>query len=98
MEADERDRLKEREELDEIRKKLLEEGHPDPDSEMERVKLIFIFFCVPLLSLMYLLSSRERETPQYNNDENQYSSMSDNTELLYYRSHHSIHLWLNGNR
>jgi len=40
MEADERDRQKEREELEEIRKKLLDDGHPDPEAEMERVKLI----------------------------------------------------------
>ena len=39
MEADERDRLKEREELEEIRKRLMEEGHPDPEAEMERVRL-----------------------------------------------------------
>jgi RNA-binding protein 25 len=37
MEADERDRMKEREELEEIRKRLMEEGHPDPEAEMERV-------------------------------------------------------------
>jgi len=37
METDERDRQKEREELEEIRKKLLEDGHPDPEAEMERV-------------------------------------------------------------
>ena len=37
MEVDERDRQKEREELEEIRKKLLDDGHPDPEAEMERV-------------------------------------------------------------
>ena len=37
METDERDRQKEREELEDIRKKLLEDGHPDPEAEMERV-------------------------------------------------------------
>ena len=37
LEADERDRQREREELEDIRKKLMEEGHPDPDSEMLRV-------------------------------------------------------------
>jgi len=40
MEADERDRQKEREELEDIRKKLLEDGHPDPEAEMERVTCI----------------------------------------------------------
>jgi len=42
MEADERDRQKEREELEEIRKKLLEDGHPDPEAEMERVIWFFL--------------------------------------------------------
>jgi len=37
MEADERDRQRERDELEEIRKKLVEEGHPDLESEMARV-------------------------------------------------------------
>lgn len=40
MEADERDRQREREELEEIRKKLMDEGHPDPESEMARVRLL----------------------------------------------------------
>lgn len=35
-EADARDRHKEKEELEELRKKLVEEGHPDPDSEINR--------------------------------------------------------------
>lgn len=38
MEADERDRQRERDELEEIRKKLMDEGHPDPEMEMSRVK------------------------------------------------------------
>jgi RNA-binding protein 25 len=38
MESDERDRMKEREELEEIRRRLLEEGHPDPEAEMERIE------------------------------------------------------------
>ena len=33
-EADARDRHKEKEEMEELRKKLVEEGHPDPDSEI----------------------------------------------------------------
>jgi len=40
METDERDRQKEREELEDIRKKLLEDGHPDPEAEMERVNIL----------------------------------------------------------
>ena len=37
MEADERDRQREREEMEEIRRRLMEEGHPDPEAEMARV-------------------------------------------------------------
>lgn len=37
MEADERDRKREKEELEEIRQRLLEEGHPNPDAELRRV-------------------------------------------------------------
>uniref|UniRef100_A0A8C6KAS8 RNA binding motif protein 25b n=1 Tax=Nothobranchius furzeri TaxID=105023 RepID=A0A8C6KAS8_NOTFU len=36
MEADERDRKREKEELEEIRRRLLDEGHPDPDAELRR--------------------------------------------------------------
>lgn len=39
MEADERDRKREKEELEEIRQRLLDEGHPDPDAELRRVRL-----------------------------------------------------------
>lgn len=35
-EADARDRHKEREEIEELRKKLVEEGHPDPDAEINK--------------------------------------------------------------
>lgn len=37
MELDERDRKREKEELEEIRQRLLAEGHPDPDAELQRV-------------------------------------------------------------
>ena len=37
MEADERDRKREKEELEEIRQRLLDEGHPNPDAELRRV-------------------------------------------------------------
>ena len=40
MEADERDRKREKEELEEIRQRLLAEGHPDPDAELQRVRYI----------------------------------------------------------
>ena len=36
-ELDERDRKREKEELEEIRQRLLAEGHPDPDAELQRV-------------------------------------------------------------
>lgn len=37
IEEDMLDRQREKEELDELRKKLVEEGHPDPEAEVERV-------------------------------------------------------------
>lgn len=37
IELDERDRKREKEELEEIRQRLLAEGHPDPDAELRRV-------------------------------------------------------------
>lgn len=39
MEVDERDRKREKEELEEIRQRLLDEGHPNPDAELRRVRL-----------------------------------------------------------
>lgn len=39
IEEDILDRQREKEELDELRKKLVEEGHPNPDAEVERVSL-----------------------------------------------------------
>lgn len=39
MEVDERDRKREKEELEEIRQRLLAEGHPDPDAELQRVSV-----------------------------------------------------------
>lgn len=35
---DERDRKREKEELEEIRQRLLAEGHPDPEAEIRRVR------------------------------------------------------------
>lgn len=46
MEADERDRKREKEELEEIRRRLLDEGHPNPDAELRRVRSSFIVLCV----------------------------------------------------
>lgn len=48
MEADERDRKREKEELEEIRQRLLDEGHPNPDAELRRVRLSKITVCVSL--------------------------------------------------
>ncbi|NP_001116349.1 RNA binding motif protein 25 S homeolog [Xenopus laevis] len=38
LEADDRDRKREKEELEEIRQRLLAEGHPDPDAELQRIE------------------------------------------------------------
>lgn len=48
MEADERDRKREKEELEEIRQRLLDEGHPNPDAELRRVRLSKMTVCVCL--------------------------------------------------
>ena len=37
MEADARDRQREKEEIEEIKRKMIEEGHPDLDNELARV-------------------------------------------------------------
>ncbi|XP_067682430.1 RNA-binding protein 25-like [Haliotis asinina] len=37
-EADSRDRQREKEEYEELRRKLMEEGHPDPDAELARLE------------------------------------------------------------
>ena len=37
MEADSRDRQREKEEIDDIRRRLMDEGHPDLEIEMARV-------------------------------------------------------------
>ena len=41
MEGDERDRQREKDEIAEIRRKLLQQGHPDPDAEMARVRALY---------------------------------------------------------
>lgn len=41
-EADERDRQREREELEELKQKLLEEGHPDPEAEIAKVGILTV--------------------------------------------------------
>lgn len=56
MEVDERDRKREKEELEEIRQRLLDEGHPNPDAELRRVCLstlisMCVCVCVCLLHL-----------------------------------------------
>uniref|UniRef100_A0A671LWB7 PWI domain-containing protein n=1 Tax=Sinocyclocheilus anshuiensis TaxID=1608454 RepID=A0A671LWB7_9TELE len=38
VELDERDRKREKDELEEIRQRLLAEGHPDPDAELQRIE------------------------------------------------------------
>ena len=39
-EADARDRQREKEELEEIKRKLMEDGHPDPEAELEKVSIM----------------------------------------------------------
>ena len=39
-EADSRDRQREKEEFEELKRKLLEEGHPDPEAELARVRKV----------------------------------------------------------
>ena len=41
-EADARDRQREKEELDEIKRRLMEEGHPDPEAELAKVLYCFL--------------------------------------------------------
>lgn len=38
-EADMRDRQREKEELEELKRKLLDQGHPDPEAELARVSI-----------------------------------------------------------
>lgn len=54
IEADERDRKREKEELEEIRQRLLDEGHPDPDAELRRVRLSEGICDVSVCASMYL--------------------------------------------
>ena len=53
MEADERDRQREREEMEEIRRRLMEEGHPDPEAEMARVSSLNDEVSLILITNMY---------------------------------------------
>lgn len=55
---DERDRKREKEELEEIRQRLLAEGHPDPEAEIRRVReRVCVTVCMPqghLLLIVYM--------------------------------------------
>lgn len=68
LELDERDRKREKDELEEIRQRLLAEGHPDPDAELQRVRMCVRFYiCIHLclcLTLFFCLKDRAggRET------------------------------------
>jgi len=55
MEADERDRKREKEELEEIRQRLLAEGHPDPDAELQRVSYPNIHNNVLIREMQFML-------------------------------------------
>lgn len=39
MEADARDRAREKEEIEDIKRKLIDDGHPDLDNELARVSI-----------------------------------------------------------
>lgn len=58
---DERDRKREKEELEEIRQRLLAEGHPDPEAEIRRVRereRVCVTVCMPqghLLLIVYIV-------------------------------------------
>ena len=43
MEADARDRQREKEEIEDIKRKLIEEGHPDLDNELARVRMYSLY-------------------------------------------------------
>lgn len=51
IEEDMLDRQREKEELDELRKKLVEEGHPDPEAEVERVS--YFIWTFQILNFMF---------------------------------------------
>lgn len=60
VELDERDRKREKDELEEIRQRLLAEGHPDPDAELQRVCIYvclyrhYAFMCVSACDSVFL--------------------------------------------
>lgn len=62
IESDNRDRQKEKDEIDELRRRLTDEGHPDPLAEVRRVKHPFhsissaFFHRFPQLTRRYLIS------------------------------------------
>ena len=43
-EADTRDRQREKEEIEELKRKLLDQGHPDLEGELAKVRLTYDFF------------------------------------------------------
>ena len=43
MEADERDRQREKEEIEQIRLKLTEEGHPEIEAEIAKVSVLHTY-------------------------------------------------------
>lgn len=49
LDLDERDRKGEKDEFEEIRQRLLSEGHPDPDAELQRVRMcMHLYVCIRL--------------------------------------------------
>ena len=55
MEADERDRQREKEEIEDVRRRLLEEGHEDVDHEIAKVSypLLFVISKTPVYQQLF---------------------------------------------
>ncbi|KAF8778396.1 RNA-binding protein 25 like protein [Argiope bruennichi] len=65
IEEDMLDRQREKEELDELRKKLVEEGHPDPEAEVERsMAFVLTLPSFAILHSILMEESRHLEPPK----------------------------------
>lgn len=81
LELDERDRKREKDELEEIRQRLLAEGHPDPDAELQRVHMcvriyVCIYLCLCLCNCVFFALKIEQEAekqrqPPLNQEQNE---------------------------
>jgi len=84
-EADARDRHKEREEIEELRKKLVEEGHPDPDAEINKRQN------------PDNVSQEESMDTQEHNSDNDISEVHGGSEVSRVSSSNSNHMHTNSN-